>query len=110
MATTIRSGPIAIRDIVADTPGTTTRRQAIPGPGGIVGVDDTVGTDGEGSAADELEGATKDVEPIVASGAVGVTDPQPATMPTPARPATSTRISRRRALGRARGRLGIGQG
>jgi hypothetical protein len=102
-----------MRDIVADTPGTTTRRQAIPGPGGIVGVGDTVDPDGEGAETDEpneLDGATEDVEPIDATGAVGVTDPQPATVPTPARPATSTRISRRRALGRARGRLGIGQG
>ena len=32
-ATTISSGPIAMRDIVADTPGTTTRRPGDPRPG-----------------------------------------------------------------------------
>jgi hypothetical protein len=109
-ATTIRSGPIATRDIVAEAPGTTTLRQAIPGPGGSVGVADTAGPDGVGSSDGELEGGADDVEPIVAAGRVGVTDPQPATGPIPTRPVASTRTSRRRALGRPRGRLGIGQG
>jgi hypothetical protein len=99
-----------MRAIVAAPPATATRRQAMPGPGGLVGVDDTVGRGGDGSPADEFDGAGDAVGAMEGPGGDGVTVPQPATAPIPTRPVTRTRISRRRALGRARGRLGIGQG
>ncbi len=108
-ATTIRSGPIATRAMVAGPAGTATRRQAIPGPGGIVGVEETGGRDGDGSPAVELDGAGG-VGPMDGAASDGVTVPQPASAPIPTTAVANTRITRRRALGRPRGRLGIGQG